>query len=303
MNDTSNKLFPQDDNYSNIGDTELKKSATNTNSYICNNCKCVFSSNLVADRCIMCNSTNLSNNDVNFSNAKFVPFYRTVSNAIEDYKYKTKNIIIPKKFKNKEVISNIKKVYLPAYLVDANVKGQVKFFGADKISKDETKRYELVYDSNFDFKNVLVSGYSVINDNVFNSICTYQYDNMVPLTDDLLNDSYSISYDLVPLEISNKINNRAMKHCLNVIRGNIPHSLKKLHKNNMDVQIKDNSKIYVPVYMSNFKYNGKNYLYIMNGQSGESYIDIEYSKIAIIIFSIVLFSLIFICAFLFAYFL
>ena len=61
MNDTSNKLFPQDDNYSNIGDTELKKSATNTNSYVCNNCKCVFSSNLVADRCIMCNSTNLSN--------------------------------------------------------------------------------------------------------------------------------------------------------------------------------------------------------------------------------------------------
>ena len=34
MNDTSNKLFPQDDNYSNIGDTELKKSATNTNSYV-----------------------------------------------------------------------------------------------------------------------------------------------------------------------------------------------------------------------------------------------------------------------------
>lgn len=306
MNDTNNGIV--EDNYSNIGALEPEEdtvttTSSNVNSYTCNDCKCVFSSNLAANKCIMCNSTNLSNNEVNLSTAKFIPFFRTMDNAITEYKYKVKNIMISRAFKGKKVINNIKKVYLPAYLLDANVKGQVRFFGADKIGKDETRKYELVYDSNFDFNNVLVNGYSKIDDDLFNGICTYQYDKAVPFTEDLLNDTYSISYDLVPLEVSNKVNNRVMRHCLNEIRSNIPHSLKKLHKNDMDVQIKDNNKIYVPVYLVNVKHNNKDHIFLMNGQTGNSYMKVELSGIAIAIFSIVLFVVVFGCAFLFAYFL
>ena len=306
MNDANKDLFPQEDNYSNLGDLEPEEVSTsvnsNINSYTCNDCKCIFSSNLNASKCVACNSTNISNNEVKPSNAMFIPFYRSISNALDDYKYKTKGFMIPKSFKDKKIVNCIKKVYLPAYLVDVNVKGQVKYFGADKIGRNETSKYELVYDSNFDFKNVLVCGYSKINDIVFNKICSYQYNKSLPYSDDLFNDSYFISYDLVPLEISNKINNRVMKHCLNEIRGNITHSLKKLHKNEMDVKIKEYNKIYVPVYILNFRYNNKKYFYLMNGQSGDSYIDLEYSRVAIIIFSIILFIIIFGCAFLFAYF-
>ena len=293
MNDTNNI---------GIVDDSIKSTAFSGNTYTCNTCKCVFSTNVTATRCIMCNSTSLNNNEVTLANANFVPFSRTISNALEDYKYKTKNILIPKVFKDKKTLRNIKKVYLPAYLVDANVKGPIKFFGADKIGNGEVRKYELEYDSNFDFNNVLINGYSKIKDDIFNNICNYQYDKIVPFNDTLLNDSYSISYDLVPLEVSNKINNRVMRHCLNEIRGNIPHSLKKLHKNEMDVQINNNNKLYVPVYITNIRYKGKNHIYIMNGQTGNSHIELEYSIVSIIIFSIVLFAIIFTCAFLFAYF-
>ncbi len=308
MNDSTNNILGIEDKYSNIGTTDPEdKSTTNTasnvNSYTCNDCKCVFSSNQGETRCIMCNGTNLTNNEVDFSTSKFIPFYRTIDNAIDDYKYKTRNVMIPMVFKNKKVINSIKKVYLPAYLVNANVKGQVRFFGADKISRTDTRKYELTYDSNFDFNNVLVNGYSKLSDEVFNSICTYQYDKEVPYTDDLLNNTFAISYDLVPLEVSNKINNRVMRHCLSVIRGNIQHTLKKLHKNDMDVQIKDNRKIYVPVYILNVEYNNKNHIYIMNGQTGDSYIETDLSIVSIIVFSLILFIIVFGIALAFAYFL
>ena len=307
MNEAGDISIHNEGSYSDFGLLESSESAglsisSNKSGYICSNCKCTFGSNLAINKCIMCGSTNLSGGEINLSSAKFIPFYKNISNAIADYKQKTKSLFLPKVFRRKTVINNIKKVYLPAYLVDVNVSGQVQFLGADKINKNETKKYELIYDTNFDFNNILVCGYSKIKDNIFNSICTYQYDSLSSFNDDLLNDTYSISYDLVPLEVSNKINNRVMRHCLGEVRENIPHALKKNQKNDMDVQIKRNNKVYVPIYIMNINYNGRDYMYIMNGQSGDSYIELEYSKVAIIVYSLIIFTIIFTCAFLFAYF-
>ena len=40
----------------------------------------------------MCGSTNLSSGEINLSSAKFIPFYKNISNAIADYKQKTKSL-------------------------------------------------------------------------------------------------------------------------------------------------------------------------------------------------------------------
>ena len=52
-------------------------------------------------------------------------------------------------------------------------------------------------------------------------------------------------------------------------------------------------KILVPMYILNIKYKNNDYFYLMNGQSGESFLNIEISKTKIVVVSLLIFTLIF----------
>ena len=57
------------------------------------------------------------------------------------------------------------------------------------------------------------------------------------------------------------------------------------------------------MYILNVKYDNKNYMYLMNGENGKSLINLTFGKIELAIVSLLIFGLIFLIAFLVAYFL
>ena len=84
-----------------------------------------------------------------------------------------------------------------------------------------------------------------------------------------------------------------MKYAINMVRADVPHSLKKLKDNQMKVKINHETKVLVPAYILDVRYHGEDYLYIKNAHTGKSSIDLVNSSINIILFSILTFAVVF----------
>ena len=62
--------------------------------------------------------------------------------------------------------------------------------------------------------------------------------------------------------------------------------MKKVLDNTLRTDIKNIKSILVPVYMLNVRYGSKDYMYIMNGETGENSLDVTYGKLEMLIFGL-----------------
>lgn len=270
--------------------------------YHCNNCNMDFySKNL--NQCISCYSNDIREEVAGDNNIKVIPFSIGVDDAIKKYKKKVMfNPLIPLVFKNKNTINNIKRVYIPVYLTDVNQNGIIEFIAGDKNGKVVSdKKYDVIYTVNFDYRDYLVNVSNSINDDIFSSICEYNYNNIQDSKYSLLDDCF-IASNLSLEEVTNKMKDVISKHSISVVKNNMNHTLKKLKNDSTIVNFNNTRVVYVPVYLLNINYKNKNYQYIMNGENGKEKINLVYGLLNTIIFSTLVAVLIFLISYLVAYF-
>ena len=275
----------------------------------CMKCSSVFGkygSNEI-NSCVYCGSTSLDTIDGDSEEIPYMlPFNYSLDDAINKYKdYIKFNPLIPGEFKNKKTISSISKVFVSSELFDIKLSGDVSFFAGDKKvneGKEELKKFDVKNTVNFDFKDVLMCGNSKISMPIFLGISNFDFQQIKNYDSNLIGDGNILYSDLSPMDISNFASNMVMDYSLNVIRKNVNHQLKKVNKNNIKVDFSNNKSVLVPLYLLNVNYKGKVYTYIMNGSTGKTTMKLVYGKKEIIIFSIIIFVLIFIISFLFVYF-
>lgn len=269
----------------------------------CNDCNVEFyklDSTDKIDECIICGSTNIDS--CNYSDINIlptIPFCKDINFAVKEYKKKVMfNPLIPFIFKKKMIINSMKKIYIPATLVNANISGNVSYIAFDN-KKKKNNKYNVTMSVNIDYDNLVVSKYSVV-DKMFNNISEYDYSK---IDNNCIDNFCYICGDLNDNDIINIVNKKIMRKSLNIVKNNINHQFKKIDTNNLDINIKSNDNILVPIYLLTIKYNDKDYLYMVNGQSGESTVSLTFGKKNIIISCLILFGLIFLLSFLIAYFL
>ena len=282
--------------------------------YHCNNCGVDFSTSnsLRTDSCVFCYSKNIDWDDYKEThNPLIVPFSLEMKDAIKIYKKKVfLNPLVPFSLKKKQVIQSIRKVYVPAFLADINFNGKVSFLGGDKNkvlqNKEkliETKKFNVSFLTNIDYRNVELNVFSKIDDKVFSTVCTYDYSILLNFDLGLVNDCHYLLSDIAIDEIADKGRDRANQHSLKIIRDSVNHSLKKLNQNEATIKFENTKEILLPVYILNVKYKDKTYMYIMNGQNGKSTMDLVIGKKEVIVFSMIVFAFVFLLAYLVARFL
>lgn len=279
--------------------------------YKCNHCNTIFLS--FADnkitKCIMCNEDDIKcSSSIESVNVFAIAFAKVLNDFINIYKKKIFwNPLVPIKFKRKKIIYSVSKVYLPAFLSNINQKGLIHFIGGEKETKEdkrvETKRYNVVEKVYFDYNDILINTISKLDDKVFQTICDYDFSNLkeVDSSDDL-----EISYlvkDIDITDVSEKTRERIAKQTISIAAQNVPHSLKKLKADETSITFANTKEVYVPIYLLNVKYKNKLYQCIMNGQNGKFHFDIPIGIIETIIFSLIIFCLVFLISFLIVYFL
>jgi hypothetical protein len=255
-------------------------------------------------------NTNINNNNIssnNYTNKLLIPFNKSLDDAYKDYKKKVIiNPLIPLIFKKKSTVKSIKKCYLATYLSNVNISGDVSYLALDvnksidKKNTYEKQKYNVSTTSNFDYINLLEGAYSKIDNEILSYISDFDFNKVINSNSDF-NDITFLPEDTEINGISSKLQNNIMNHSIGIIRDSIQHDKKKLNQNNLVVNCNSNNKLYVPVYFVNIQYNNKDYIYLMNGDTGKSYINLPISKISIGIFSLIIFLIIFGIVYLIAY--
>ena len=208
-----------------------------------------------------------------------IPFVKTMDDAVSDYKKKCKyNFLIPSFFKKKDTISKIEKYYVPFKKLDIKVKGNITY------SYEDNKNHQIVKEINIDYNNLLFSKSKLI-DNYFKYLYPYSNNYVDHNFSELsLVEDLDINID----KIKKRVIDRSKKNSLKSIEGN-----KVIETNNNLITEIIEKDVYLPIYYLEILYKNKNYYYIMNGESGKSYIELPFSKIRLFILFIIVVLIIF----------
>lgn len=203
------------------------------------------------------------------------------------YKHK---LFLPNAFLENNRIEHVQGVYVPFWLYDARAYGDAKFMGIKKYSRGHSENgamettidfYDAVRSGYMDFKDVPADASDKMPDEYMDSLEPYDLSEMETFSMAHLPGYVADRYD-VDAGQSTKRTRRRMKESLQ-------NELEKSGEESgyteisyidleMDVEVKSISQIMLPVWMLNTKYEGKDYLFAMNGQTGKIVGELPISK-------------------------
>ncbi|MBR3211407.1 MAG: hypothetical protein IKF71_05685 [Bacilli bacterium] len=265
--------------------------------YVCSTCHTAFSSfQPDLTTCIFCGKNSITQGETKYYyDTSSLPFQISLEDAFAIYKKQIRHdYLLPFSFRGKRIMKKIQKVYLPCSLYNLSVEGSIAFYGADTISKVKNapkQVFECMYSTHFDYLNLLTSDYSRINDVPVSNINDYDFSQLVDFNPEIIKDCCLIASDVEKTEVTEKVQERAIKNCVNIVRGNVGHELKKLSNNHLVVGVSSAKSIFIPIYFINFRYKGQEYLFLVNGQTGNVIVDLPTSKGNLVLLFLVCFIL------------
>lgn len=260
--------------------------------YHCKDCDTSFYCNdLNGNSCIFCNGNNIEKLEEEKDNSiPIIPFVKSMDDAVDCYKRNIFwNPFIPLYFKRKKNYQNFKKVYVPCYLLDANVAGNIYYRAMDKHTNGEA--YDVALQTNFDYNQLVLKKCSLFSDSLFESIGIIDLKNLVDCDASLLRETYIIKDNLSYLDVSSKLRDQIMDKSIKMSEDGVLHSQKVVKKNDLEIFFHNMKEVLVPIYYLKIIYHGKNNYYLMNGENGKCNYEIMNSKLGIVLFSIIVFLL------------
>ena len=275
--------------------------------YHCNNCNISFIGKDV-DKCFIC-SGELDKDNINIQYDKYIDFKLDLGDAINNYKRKLLiKLLCPISFRSKKAINRIKGVYLPMYMFDSSVDGDVVFNASDVNVLDTSKKekrmnyYKVVCNGHFDYDNVVINGSAKFNNNVIDKIDDYDYSNIEEIKEFDLGDKVIYKEDCDEYSVFDRVKKRCFNNSVKLMNDLVNRSKSKVADNKLDFKYDEKGIVLVPVYLLVNKYKDKTYYYVMNGQNGNTYINTPIGIIETIVLSVTLFVVLFLIMLLIAMF-
>ena len=207
-----------------------------------------------------------------------IPFKLSREDAVAALKkhYKGKPLL-PKAFTNGNHIEEIKGIYVPFWMFDGQAEGSVDYEGrvvhvykSGDYEITETAHYDVRRGGSIAFEKVPVDASSKMPDDHMDSIEPYNYAELKPFSTAYLPGFLADKYD-VSVEQSRE---RADGRCTASLEGALRRTTteytsctprqKNIHLNRGKVHY-----ALLPVWMLHTKWNGKDFLFAMNGQTGK----------------------------------
>lgn len=207
-----------------------------------------------------------------------IPFKLVKDDAINHLKqfYQGKPLL-PRAFTSSNHIEEIKGVYVPFWLYDGKAEAHIRAHATQSQSyrtRDEivttTQHFRVERDGTVDFKMVPADASSKMPDDFMDSIEPFDYSELVPFQmsylPGYLADKYDVSSDEDANRVDYRIKNSALQQINQTINAYVSYVPEK-----QDVRIFPQNVHYafLPVWMLTTQYNGKSYMFAMNGQTGK----------------------------------
>ena len=177
-------------------------------SYKCPDCNAeiIADDNTAATFCLYCGNTAILKNKLsgNFSPTKIISFKKTKEEAIDAFLKITKGRpLCPKEFNNKKNIDKITGIYIPFWLFDLEVNGdvivdasKVTTWIANEKSYTKTDKFNIKRNCNMDFKLVPIDGSTRFDDNIMHSLEPFDYKELEDYNHAYLSGFFAEKYDV-----------------------------------------------------------------------------------------------------------
>lgn len=194
--------------------------------------------------------------------------------------------LLPKIFKDQNRIEEIKGIYVPFWLFDADVDARIRYKATKtRIWSDSnydytmTSFYNIIREGSMSFANVPVDGSSKIDDDLMESIEPYNYEDIVDFQTPYLAGYFADKYDVTSDDSIERANKR--------IKTSTEDSFKKtvegymtVYPESSSIELKNGKSRYalLPVWLLSTTWNGGKYTFAMNGQTGKLIGDLPMDK-------------------------
>ncbi len=260
-------------------------------SYVCNSCggEIICDENTAATSCPYCSNPIVMMGKVSGSlKPDFViPFKIDKKGALDALKkhYGGKRLL-PKIFKEQNHIEEVKGIYVPFWLFDADADASMRFkatrtrvWSSGDNDYTETCYFSIVRDGVIGFERVPVDGSSKIDDALMESIEPFDFSEAVDFQTAYLAGYFADKYDVTSEESISRANERIKKSTEEAFASTVDgYSI--VNTEYSAVKLKNNCSRYAlyPVWLLNTSWNGKNYTFAMNGQTGKFVGDLPLDK-------------------------
>ena len=216
-----------------------------------------------------------------------IPFKLDKNAAMEALRkhYKGK-ILLPKVFKDENRIKEVKGIYVPFWLYDADADGFVqykatrtRFWSDSKYNYTETSHFNVIRGGGIGFENVPVDGSTKMDDALMESIEPFHISEAVDFQTAYLAGYFADKYD-VDSETSIQRANDRIKQSTQEAFADTVQGYTSVIPVSTNIRLQKGKSQYAlyPVWLLNTQWNGQTYTFAMNGQTGKFVGDLPMDK-------------------------
>ncbi|HBD63690.1 MAG TPA: hypothetical protein DC038_04555 [Clostridiales bacterium] len=259
--------------------------------YICKSCggEIIGDENMAATSCPFCNNPVVIKGK--FSGLLrpdyVIPFKLDKKSAIEGLKKHVKGKrLLPKVFKDQNHIEEIKGIYVPYWLFNADADASIRYKGAKVISwSDSNYRYTkssyymILRKGSLGFERIPVDGSTKMPDNLMESIEPFNFKEAVDFQTAYMAGYLADKYDVEAEKSIERANERAKKSVEQSFLSTV-NGYNTVIPEHSSIRIENGTVKYAlyPVWILNTVWNGNTYTFAMNGQTGKFVGDLPLDK-------------------------
>ena len=265
--------------------------AANMRSYTCPSCaaEIICDATTAATSCVYCGNPTIvpGQFSAQLKPDYIIPFKLDKNAAVEALQqyYKGKKFL-PGNFNNANHIDEIKGVYAPFWLYNGETDASMRFKGT-KVNKyrrgdyeiTETDHYRIVREGSVTFERVPVDSSTKMPDAHMDSIEPYDFSELKPFSTAYLPSFLADKYDEDAEVCSKRANERIVASTEDAFRRTVVgYNTVTREYSRIDLKKGDIKYALMPVWLLSTKWNGKDYLFAMNGQTGKLIGDLPVDK-------------------------
>lgn len=257
---------------------------TQVHEYNCNHCGAhvVTDETTTATFCYYCHSPVIINTRLqgDFRPDQMLPFRISESQAKQGFLDWTKTKkYLPPNFTSDAQLEKMTGIYIPYWFVDSDV--DVDYSGTSRALRvwrvgnyqyTETTTYEHVRQGIFHLTDVNIAAFGKIDQNLLNGIEPYEYEDLQTFSMPMLSGFFAEQYTVDESEAAPVMERQVSELANEMLQRSLGFTanIKETHK---QLNRKDKDWLYtlLPVWVLTYQYNGKTYVYAMNGQTGKAF--------------------------------
>ena len=192
------------------------------------------------------------------------------------YKHIKGRPLLPKVLRRENHIDEIKGIYVPFWLFDADVAADARYkatkvrtWSDSDYDYTETSYYSVDRSGNMSFVSVPVDGSSRMSDDLMESIEPYKVADAVEFQTAYLSGYLADKYDVDAQQSTDRARERMKESAQDVLRDTVKGYASVIPENtNVRISGGDAKYALYPVWILNTTWRGKKYIFAMNGQTG-----------------------------------